>query len=108
MPVDNSIDFSIDVDLKIATGFGSISIENKQPSYLVIRISDSKTLREVIRKQQLLREFLETEFGKMVSQSLAVDVQLIESTIAEFKKGKLAKGRRIYLFWQYIMAKLGL
>ena len=97
----------MDVDLNIATGYGSISIENKQPSHLIIKISDGKTLREVIRKQRFVHTLVESEMGKNVLQSFAVDILLRQKRIAKFERGHFIEGSRIYLLWQYLIAKLG-
>ena len=98
----------MDIDLNIATGYGSISVENTSPSSLLIRISNNHTLREVIRKRSTLESLLQSQFGQLVASSFDTKVMVGDNTVALLEGTRILEAKRFFVGWQYILAKLGI
>ncbi|MGM0546630.1 MAG: hypothetical protein ACQEST_07905 [Bacteroidota bacterium] len=98
----------MDIDLNIATSYGSISLENTSSSSLLVNISNGRTLREVIRKRELLEGILQSQFGQLVVSSLDTKISLNGKMILLFDGEDIAEAKRLYLGWQLLLSKLGL
>ena len=98
----------MDVDLNIATGYGSISIENTSSSSLLVNISNGRTLREVLRKRGSLEGMLQSGLAQLVISSFDTKVTLDGKMIALFEGDKVLQAKRFYLGWQFLLAKLGI
>jgi hypothetical protein len=105
---DKTNKISMDIDLNIATGYGSISVENTSPSSLLIRISNNHTLREVIRKRSTLESLLQSQFGQLVANSFDTKVMVGDNTVALLEGTRISEAKRFFVGWQYILAKLGI
>ncbi len=99
---------SMDIDLNIASNYGSISIENTSSSSLLVNISNGRTLREVIRKRELLEGILQSQFGQLVVSSLDTKINLNGKMILLFDGENITEAKRLYLGWQLLLSKLGL
>jgi len=99
---------SMDIDLNIATSYGSISVENTSPSSLLIRISNNRTLREVIRKRPVLERLLQSQFGQSVAASFDTKVMVGDNMVALLEGTTISQARRFFIGWQYLLAKLRL
>lgn len=98
----------MDIDLNIATGYGSISVENTSPSSLLINISNGRTLREIIRKRAQFEGILQSQFGQLLISSFDTKVTLDGKMIALFEGENIMEAKRLYLGWQLLLSKLGL
>lgn len=99
---------SMDIDLNIASNYGSISVENTSPSSLLVSISNGRTLREVIRQRELFEGLLQSQFGQLLGSSFDTKVTLDGKMIVLFKGGNISEAKRLYLGWQLLLSKLGL
>jgi hypothetical protein len=99
---------SMDIDLNIATGYGSISVENTSSSSLLVSISNGRTLREVIRKRDLFESILQSHFGQLVISTFDTKVNLDGKEILLFEGGNVLEAKRFYLGWQFVLSKLGI
>jgi len=106
--VEKLDNISMDIDLNIATGYGSVSVENTSSSSLLVRISNARTLREIIRKRSVFERMLESTFGQSLIYSFDTKVLLNGKTIALLEGAKVSEAKRLFIAWQYLLARLGL
>ena len=98
----------MDIDLNIATGYGSISVENTSPSSLLIRISNNRTLREVMRNRNTLERLLQSQFGQSIAVSFDSKVVVDGNMVALLEGRTVSEAKRFFLGWQYLLTKMGL
>lgn len=97
----------MDIDLNIATDNGSVSVENTSKSVLLVRVSDTRTLREIMRKRTVLESIILSKFGQSMLHSFDTKVILDGQTIALFEGLNVSQAKKLYIGWQYLLAKFG-
>lgn len=98
----------MDIDLNIATSYGSISVENTSSSSLLVSISNGRTLREVMRKKDVFDSILQSHFGQLILSSFDTKVILDGKMIVLFEGYNIIEVKRFYLGWQLLLSRLGL
>lgn len=96
-----------DIDLNVTGPGGSISIDHVGPSAIQLNVSSHAMLRESIRNYDRLTSLLDSEIGVFIMRDYTFFIQIESRTVAYLKHGKLIKGRKVFLLYQYVLAKLG-
>lgn len=98
---------SVGINLDITTEYGRISIENSGPFTIKIYVPNTKTLRYLMGNYSNFDAFIDNQFGKKVSNDLRFDILKDRESVAIFDGGQLTGGRWVFLFFQYLLSKIG-
>ncbi len=96
-----------DIDLNVTGPGGSISIDHVGPSAIQFTMSSEAMLRELIRNYDSFKSLLNSELSDFLMRDYTFFIQIESRPLAYLKHGKLIKGRKIFLLYQYLLAKLG-
>jgi hypothetical protein len=97
----------IDIDLNVKGPGGSISINHVGSTAIQLNMSGSPILRESIRNYTRIKSLLQSNLGSALMKEYTFLIQINSQTVAHLKRGKIVEGRKFYLLWQYLLAKLG-
>jgi hypothetical protein len=98
---------SVDIDLEIETSTGLVLIENSAAQTIVVRLPNTKTLREGIRKRVLFDKMNRLPLTDKVLESHTFKIMIGSNELASLEPDKKIRGRKFYLGFQYLLAKLG-
>lgn len=98
----------LDIDLDVTGPGGSISIHHLGTEAIQLDMSNQAIFRETIRNYSNLKRFFDIGTDSSLFRNYTFFIQVDSSTVAYLKEGKLYKGRKLYLLYQYVLAKLGL
>jgi len=97
----------VDIDLNVTGPVGSISINHVGRSAIQLDMSSDVMLRESIRNYGGIKPLLDSEIGATLLRDYTFFIQVNSRTVAYLKEGEVYKGRKLYLLYQYVLAKLG-
>ncbi|MDX1585564.1 MAG: hypothetical protein R3222_02425 [Balneolaceae bacterium] len=97
----------LDIDLNVSGPGGSISINQAGTAAIELDMSNQAIFRETIRNYDNLKTILPLDLDPSLLGDYTFFIQVDSKTVAHLKEGKLYKGRKLYLLYQYVLAKLG-